>query len=391
MEALDQIMQALVWGAEENAKPHGDSKIKNAYDELKRRLKIYPSLDSAIKRFESNFDDQDATHVLYKTLEQNKVDEDVTAIEAAKAVRHAYEHAYYASAEPPAEAAVEKPKSPLPPAPSPTVPHSSTTTNTGGGASVGGDVEAGRDFIGRDKVTYNINIGGNLSQQDMANIAKLMQRDTAPTLSETIRLDVAMPKEAVVGKTFRVGVAVKQPSSPPLKVKDLQNTASAQGEVLRSAADEIVRYKVEIIAPDCDIAEPKFYTFRLKAGTDSNVFFFTLTPKRAGMLDVLVNAYQEGDIVAASPIVIEAKVEVVDSQQSDNSTLSKIVELLDKYFSMGDIEGLCFDLGIDDENLEGETKIEKARALVTYCKSRDKLDALKSKMLDERPNLKGKL
>jgi hypothetical protein len=391
MEALDHIMQAFVWGAEENSKPHGEPNIKLAYAELKRRLKKYPSLDSAIKRFESNLGDEDATRVLYETLEQNKVDEDVTVIEAAKAFRHAYEHTYYASAEPPAEAAVEKPKSPLPPAPSPTVPHSSTTTNTGGGASVGGDVEAGGDFIGRDNVTYNINIGGNLSQQDMANIAKLMQRDTAPTLSETIRLDVATPKEAVVGKTFRVGVSVKQPSSPPLKVKDLENTASAQGEVLRSAADEIVRYKVEIIAPDCDIAEPKFYTFRLKAGTDSNVFFFTLTPKRAGKLDVLVNAYQESDIVAASPIVIEAKVEAVDSQQSDNSTLSKIVELLDKYFSLSDIKGLCFDLGIDDENLKGEMKIEKARALVTYCKSRDKLDALKSKMLEERPNLKGKL
>jgi hypothetical protein len=256
--------------------------------------------------------------------------------------------------------------------------------NTGGGAHVGGKVTVGRDQI-------NINIGGNPSPQDMANIAKLMQRDTAPTLSETIRLDVATPKEVVVGKTFRVGVAVKQQSSPPLKVKDLENTASAQGEVLRSAADEIVRYKVEIIAPDCDIAEPKSYTFRLKAGTDSSVIFFTLTPKHAGMLDVLVNAYQEGDIVAASPIVIEAKVEAIDSQQSDNSTLSKIVELLDKYFSLSDIEGLCFDLGIDDENLKGEKKIEKARALVKYCQQTDTLNALKSKMLDERPNLKGKL
>ena len=65
--------------------------------------------------------------------------------------------------------------------------------------------------------------------------------------------------------------------------------------------------------------------------------------------------------------------------------------LLDGYFSLSDIEGLCFEMGIDEENLRGQTKAEKARALVSFCQKNDRLSDLKKLMRVQRPNLRDQL
>jgi Effector-associated domain 7 len=69
----------------------------------------------------------------------------------------------------------------------------------------------------------------------------------------------------------------------------------------------------------------------------------------------------------------------------------KLGGLLDSYFSLGDIEGLCFEMGIDDENLRGQTKIERARALILFCEKNNRLDELKKLMRVQRPNLRDQL
>ena len=69
----------------------------------------------------------------------------------------------------------------------------------------------------------------------------------------------------------------------------------------------------------------------------------------------------------------------------------RIYQLLNEYFSLDDIEGLCFEMGIDDENLRGQTKAGKARALVQYVDANGRLDELKKLMRVQRPNLRNQL
>ena len=67
------------------------------------------------------------------------------------------------------------------------------------------------------------------------------------------------------------------------------------------------------------------------------------------------------------------------------------VSLIDKHFNLEDFKHLCFDMGIDDENLPGQTKMAKARALVMHCHRTATIEALKQHMLAQRPNLRDQL
>ncbi len=68
-----------------------------------------------------------------------------------------------------------------------------------------------------------------------------------------------------------------------------------------------------------------------------------------------------------------------------------LVPLLNTYFNLSEIESLCFEMEIDDENLRGQTKDEKARSLVKHCENRGRLDELKRLMRVQRPNLRAQL
>lgn len=69
----------------------------------------------------------------------------------------------------------------------------------------------------------------------------------------------------------------------------------------------------------------------------------------------------------------------------------KLYQLLNDYFNLSEIEGLCFEMGIDDENLRGETKAGKARALVQHVEAQSRQDELKKLMRVQRPNLRNQL
>ncbi len=51
-------------------------------------------------------------------------------------------------------------------------------------------------------------------------------------------------------------------------------------------------------------------------------------------------------------------------------------ELLASRFNTGEMKTLCFDMGVDYENLPGEGKADKARELVSYCDRHKCLDKL---------------
>ena len=69
----------------------------------------------------------------------------------------------------------------------------------------------------------------------------------------------------------------------------------------------------------------------------------------------------------------------------------KLVPLLNGYFNISEIDNLCFEMGIDDENLRGQTKEEKARSLVKFVEQNGRIPELKKLMRVARPNLRGQL
>ncbi len=66
--------------------------------------------------------------------------------------------------------------------------------------------------------------------------------------------------------------------------------------------------------------------------------------------------------------------------------LTELRDFITKYFDYNELRDLCFDLGIDHENLPGESKSAKARELVAYCQRRNRLDELEATCRRLRPH-----
>lgn len=62
-----------------------------------------------------------------------------------------------------------------------------------------------------------------------------------------------------------------------------------------------------------------------------------------------------------------------------------VFEVLATKFSEEELRALCLELGLDYEDLGGEGKRGKARALVEYFTRRDQLDMLKARVRALRP------
>jgi hypothetical protein len=66
--------------------------------------------------------------------------------------------------------------------------------------------------------------------------------------------------------------------------------------------------------------------------------------------------------------------------------LPQLRDILVAYFNDNELRDLCFDLGIDYENLGGDAKSGKARELVDYCRRYDRLPDLEAACRRLRPN-----
>jgi len=83
------------------------------------------------------------------------------------------------------------------------------------------------------------------------------------------------------------------------------------------------------------------------------------------------------------PQVLFAKVNPLEAQQATANVLAaaetdrvRLRDLLDTLFSLDDIRALCFNLGIDFDNLPGDTKVMRAQNLILYCEQRGRTDDL---------------
>jgi len=131
-----------------------------------------------------------------------------------------------------------------------------------------------------------------------------------PTIEEKVRLDVATPPSAVVNEPFDVVVAVKQVTSPPLSIADLERVVSAEGSVFRYEEHDIVQYRIEVTGVNFQIT-PSSYQLELRPGTDARPVAFQVTATKTGKRSLLVNAYQEdGALAAQTRLIIEVVIAV---------------------------------------------------------------------------------
>ena len=69
----------------------------------------------------------------------------------------------------------------------------------------------------------------------------------------------------------------------------------------------------------------------------------------------------------------------------------KLAHMLTSRFSLGELNGVCFDLGVNKDELSGQTLSERAQELVLLCERRKRIAALRAVMLSARDDLQDEL
>lgn len=101
------------------------------------------------------------------------------------------------------------------------------------------------------------------------------------------------------------------------------------------------------------------------------------------------------DLVVESGLTLPAEIRDylsefygIQNQPPDQSEeAAHLLHVLDRFFDLAEIGELAFHLDVDFDNLAGERKIDKARALICYLERRGRLDELIDAIREERPNL----
>ena len=225
-----------------------------------------------------------------------------------------------------------------------------------------------------------------------------------PLPGETVvplRLDAAAPERVTVGQPFDLAVAVRRPSSPPLAPDDLTRRESADFGAVWPAGAAFLRLRLQISAPECDIEGGDSRDVRLFAEQDGPTVYFHLTPRRAGPLSLIITVYQEMDWIGSTRLRTEVAATAgvgeprgqltmtVASGPLNNSEANQLTlrRALDDGYNADELRDLCFELGIDYEDLPGETQSAKARELVLFAKRHNLMAQLVAVVMAVRPHL----
>lgn len=79
--------------------------------------------------------------------------------------------------------------------------------------------------------------------------------------------------------------------------------------------------------------------------------------------------------------------ESIDSVQ-DRQALSQLRKLLTSHFNTSELQVMCFDIGVDYEELEGSNKTTKVQDLISYLYRRNELHLLIGEAKKQRPSVK---
>lgn len=93
------------------------------------------------------------------------------------------------------------------------------------------------------------------------------------------------------------------------------------------------------------------------------------------------------DVSITGPVFSSSQSVKPITQAQDRPELTHLRDLLDKRLNLEELKGLCFELGIDSENLDGTTKIAKARELVMHMERRGELVRLRDWIKVHRPDI----
>lgn len=90
---------------------------------------------------------------------------------------------------------------------------------------------------------------------------------------------------------------------------------------------------------------------------------------------------------AGEPVDLEWTDPVSGQPLQAQVDLVALRDKLVKHFSLSELDDLCFKVGVDDEEIPGATRPEKAREMVGYFKRRGLLPELLAACRAERPNV----
>jgi hypothetical protein len=212
-----------------------------------------------------------------------------------------------------------------------------------------------------------------------------------------LRLDAALPEKVVAGREFDLAVSIRQPASPVLAPADLTRHESADFAALWPDDTPFISFRVQVAATDCDIVGPESEQVRLLAGQDSPPVYFRLRPRQVGPVSVIISVYQEADWIGATRVVTDATNEElrgemrihVDSRSAGDpeNNLATLRRILADGYNIDELRDLCFELGIDYEDIPGDTRSAKARELVLFARRRGLEARLVEQIMRDRPHL----
>jgi hypothetical protein len=124
-----------------------------------------------------------------------------------------------------------------------------------------------------------------------------------------LAVDVALPSKATVNEVFDVAVLVRPPGLPVLEEPELDKLKSGEANVIWPEDQPYISLYIRIRAPDCIIHDTAERSFRLYSGRASPVLYFNLTPRKVGIIGIIVELYQEEDTIGS------ARVQTLASEQ----------------------------------------------------------------------------
>lgn len=238
-----------------------------------------------------------------------------------------------------------------------------------GGSVITGDVNtSGGDFVGRDKLVHHKTLQEN---------EKLHTRGS---LVRRLRLDAAVPDKSYLDQEFVLAVALRFPSSPQLKERDLALMRSGEVQVTWPASETYIQIRVQVSAPSCEIIGEWSKLTRLYNFQEPPTLYFHLVPKRMGEISIIITVYQQEELSGSARVhtIVEQVVGKMDlqivSRELDSSkeslSATSFAELrinIQYYFNGEELNNLCYDLGISHEFISGNDHSGRVRELIFYC------------------------
>lgn len=249
--------------------------------------------------------------------------------------------------------------------------------------------------IGRKSLTFKSI--GELSQPNRRDTEAL---DIKKDEVRSMRLDAAVPDEVVIGQSFELAVALKQILSSQLNVQGLDKVRSEELKVKFPTGATTVQPQVHVLAPDCHIIGPSSQRFDLYDRSDSPILYFSLVPMRVGEIFIRVTVTQSFLVLGsarlgittreclAGAVTTSVKSLPIDQAADDpfSTLLPDLYHFIDANFSLHEVKEICFEMGIDYDDLRGGLKSEKIMELILFCRHRERHEELIERVIQARPN-----